>query len=281
MTWREQVICDLLEFALWNLATMELGDVFSGFFGKSAGIENKLYKKAPSFNSMERYADWSGNIGGKFGQMSEAANSLSKTPAKAGEYAKAFGAINPQLKEIVARQINSGKLTENRVSNYLVSQGMPKGAAEEFVNQLRSPAPKLDTLAKGGIKYGAPAPGRQGQIKAGERTTYQDFVDRSAVGDKLEGHELWQHANLKANGLATERLSTAASQNNPVIALDRATHVKVNAAQRALDAANMTPLENIKANADILRRLNAAPESVIKEAEEAAIQHAKSLGYTK
>lgn len=55
--------------------------------------------------------------------------------------------------------------------------------------------------------------------------------------------------------------------------------MKVNAAQRALNAAEMTPLENIKANADILRKLNAAAESIIKEVEEAAIRHAKSLGY--
>ena len=120
---------------------------------------------------------------------------------------------------------------------------------------------------------------KTGPIKAGETTTFQDFVNRSKVGDKLEGHELWQHANLKAKGLATERLSTTASKNNPVIALDRATHVKVNAAQRALNAADMTPLKNIEANADILRNLNAAPESVIKAAEEAAIRHTKSLGY--
>jgi len=43
----------------------------------------------------------------------------------------------------------------------------------------------------------------------------------------------------------------------------------------------MTPIENIKANAEILRKLKAAPENVIKQAEEAAIQHAHSLGYTK
>lgn len=116
-------------------------------------------------------------------------------------------------------------------------------------------------------------------IKSGEVTTYQDFAKRSLPGDKLAGHELWQHANLKAKGLATERLSTAASKNNPVIALDQAAHAKVNAAQRALNAAEMTPLENIKANAAILRKLNAAPEKTIKQLEEAAIRHAKSLGY--
>ena len=39
-----------------------------------------------------------------------------------------------------------------------------------------------------------------GAVRAGELTTYQDFVDRSVVRDNLEGHELWQHANLNENG---------------------------------------------------------------------------------
>jgi len=116
-------------------------------------------------------------------------------------------------------------------------------------------------------------------IESGEITTYKDFVSRSQVGDKLEGHEIWQHANLKAHGLANERLSTAASQNNPVIALDQAVHKKVNAAQSALNAAEQTPLENIKANADILRNVQAAPERTITQLEEMAIKHAQSLGY--
>ncbi len=40
-----------------------------------------------------------------------------------------------------------------------------------------------------------------GRIRNGEVTSFQDFVDRSVVGDNLEGHELWQHANLKCRGL--------------------------------------------------------------------------------
>jgi len=118
-----------------------------------------------------------------------------------------------------------------------------------------------------------------GPIQAGEVTTFQDFVDRSVVGDNLEGHELWQHANLKAQGLATDRLSTLASQDNPVIALDRAIHQQVNTAQRVFDAAAQTPLENINANAAILRNLNIAPESTITQLQQQAIQHAQSLGH--
>jgi hypothetical protein len=87
-----------------------------------------------------------------------------------------------------------------------------------------------------------------------------------------------QHAQLKANGLATERLSTAASQNNPVIALDRELHKKVNAAQKALKTDEMTPIESIKANANILRKLKAAPPSVIDDLEQRALKHARSLG---
>lgn len=118
-----------------------------------------------------------------------------------------------------------------------------------------------------------------GPIRAGEVTTFQNFVDRSVVGDNLEGHELWQHANLRAKGLATERLLTAASQDNPVIALDRALHRRVNAAQGAVDAATQTPAENIKANAAILRKLNAADRSTIARLRQMAIRHARKNGY--
>lgn len=44
---------------------------------------------------------------------------------------------------------------------------------------------------------------------------------------------MWQNANLEANGIASGRLSTEASKDNPVIALDKATHQQVNAAQRS------------------------------------------------
>jgi hypothetical protein len=95
----------------------------------------------------------------------------------------------------------------------------------------------------------------------------------------ISGHELWQHANLKANGLADARLSTPASQGNPVIALDDAMHRQVNAAQSFLDAASMTPRENIAANAQILRGLNAAPPETIDLLERWSMAHAEALGY--
>lgn len=124
-----------------------------------------------------------------------------------------------------------------------------------------------------------PAAAPKGPIQANEVTNFQDFKDRSVVGDNLEGHEVWQHANLKANDLATTRLSTDASKNNPVIALDHDTHVQVNAAQRALDPSTQTPIENINANTQILRDLNAAPPSQIDALHTMATDHAKSLGY--
>ena len=62
------------------------------------------------------------------------------------------------------------------------------------------------------------------------------------VGDGLEGHELWQHANLNENGYATTRLSTDASKNSTVIALPHDVHVEVNRAQSTLNVRAQTPI---------------------------------------
>jgi RHS repeat-associated protein len=118
-------------------------------------------------------------------------------------------------------------------------------------------------------------------VQENEVTTYQSFDRRSRAGDQLAGHELWQHANINQQGLATARLSTIASQQNPVIALRADVHARVNAAQRALDARNMTPVQNIRENARIMRELNAAPRRVIDEAERRALEHARSYGFTR
>jgi hypothetical protein len=116
-------------------------------------------------------------------------------------------------------------------------------------------------------------------MQSGEVTTYQDFVDRSSVGDNLQGHELWQHPNLKSQGLANGRLSTDASKENPVKALDRQVPQQVNAAQRKLDAAAQSPVESINANAQILRNLNAAPVSDIERFRQLALRHAVEYGF--
>jgi RHS repeat-associated protein len=118
-------------------------------------------------------------------------------------------------------------------------------------------------------------------VRENEITTYQSFERRSPKADNLSGHEIWQHANLQAHGqVGARRLSTLPSQNNPVIAMRADVHARVTTAQRALDVENMTPFENIRANARIMRELNAAPRRVIDEAELRALEHARSLGYT-
>ncbi len=126
-----------------------------------------------------------------------------------------------------------------------------------------------------------PSSAAKGPVQEHEVTTYGDFDDRSVPGDDIEGHELWQHANIKARGLATERLSTPASQNNPVIGLNSRVHRQVTAVQRGLDAANQTPTENINANAAILRNLSAADRGKIAKLHRMAIDHAKRHGYHK
>ncbi len=115
------------------------------------------------------------------------------------------------------------------------------------------------------------------KIKENEVTTYEDFVDRSVVGDNFEGHEIWQHANLKAKGLAKERLSTEASKKNPVIALEKTKHKQVNRAQASIDAANQTARQNIEANTRILRDNN-IPRKIVDEIFKKAAKHAKELG---
>lgn len=112
-------------------------------------------------------------------------------------------------------------------------------------------------------------------LKEGEVTTYQDFKNRSVVGDNLEGHEPWQHSNLKSHGLATERLSTDASKQNPVIVLNKETHAKVNAAQRAINASSQTPKQNITDNVEILRKLRAAQDEVIDQIDQISNQHSE------
>lgn len=132
----------------------------------------------------------------------------------------------------------------------------------------------------------APVKASEGVDKAGnvsrtpiqkhEVTTYQDFTDRSVVGDNLEGHEVWQHSNLKANGLATKRLSTNASKNNPVIALDKSEHQAINRTQKNIDVTHQTPEENIKTNAEFLRKVG-VPKEVVEDITQKALNHARNL----
>jgi len=53
--------------------------------------------------------------------------------------------------------------------------------------------------------------------------------------DGIEGHEVWQHANINEQGLATTRLFTDVSKGNIIIALPHDQHVNINADQRQYD----------------------------------------------
>lgn len=125
----------------------------------------------------------------------------------------------------------------------------------------------LQLFASNGSKSGSSS------IKPYEVTTYDDFRNRSVVGDGLEGHELWQHANLKENGYATTRLSTEASKNNPVIALPHEVHVDVNKAQYSLNAKIQSPLDNINANANILYNHSKIPNNQVDKVLNQVLEH--------
>ena len=75
---------------------------------------------------------------------------------------------------------------------------------------------------------------KTGDIQPYEVTTYEDFRNRSVVGDNIEGHELWQFANQNEMGIADSRLSSPASKDNIVIALPHGVHTIFNAEQKNL-----------------------------------------------
>ncbi len=120
---------------------------------------------------------------------------------------------------------------------------------------------------------------QRASIQPGEITTYRDFRARSVPGDRIDGHEEWQHANLKAHGHVAQRLRGTPSLDNPVIAVDRATHTQLNRLQSNHDATSQTPLENINANAEILRKLGIVSEQEVVRLHRMATAHAKRLGH--
>jgi hypothetical protein len=116
------------------------------------------------------------------------------------------------------------------------------------------------------------------------RTAAPDHADadaRKVVGDDLEPHELWQHANLRARGLAgTQRGGTEASKNNPVVILDAQTHRAVSAAQRSTIRPSLqTPSENIAANAQLLKSMRVMHTGDIERLRRLAVAHAQNLGH--
>ncbi len=142
-----------------------------------------------------------------------------------------------------------------------------RAAAREFYEAPAGTAPSRGTR---------PRP----PIRENERASFEDFRARSRVGDQLEGHELLQHAVLKREGLATTRLSTPASRQNPVIAVNRRKHIELNRAQSGLDVANQSALENIAANARILHQAGYSRREIQKLTNK-AIEHARRQGLIK
>jgi uncharacterized protein RhaS with RHS repeats len=114
-------------------------------------------------------------------------------------------------------------------------------------------------------------------VQKNEVTTYSEFRRKSVPGDNLEGHEVLQHSVLQREGLANgERLSGDASKNNPVIALNHDVHQQVNAAQLAQGTQNMSPIESIEANAQILRDAG-IDDAIVDDIEAKAKEHYESL----
>ena len=98
------------------------------------------------------------------------------------------------------------------------------------------------------------------------------------VGDGLEGHEMWQHANLKQNGYATTRMSTSASKNNPVMALLHDIHADVNRQQYLFDGKNQTPFDNIIYNANIMYNNKDIPNKQVTRHLIEALKHLDDIG---
>ena len=146
-----------------------------------------------------------------------------------------------------------------------------------LVHNLCKTTPNTTTEAS---TQGSAAVGEGGSksIKPYEVTTYDDFRTRSVVGDGLEGHEMWQHSNMKNKGYATTRLSTEASKNNPVIALPHEVHVDVNRQQYLFDGKNQTPFENIINNANIMYNNNDIPNEQVTKQLIDALKHLDGIG---
>lgn len=78
--------------------------------------------------------------------------------------------------------------------------------------------------------------------------------------------------------LKKPRLAEDVSKKNPVIALNKEIHKKVNKTQRNLDIANQTEIENIEANIKTLEDTGIAKIS-IDEIAKLAKEQAKNIGF--
>ena len=165
----------------------------------------------------------------------------------------------------IVSEMKSGKASDadkQKLSGYLNE----KIAAGDKLTSKEKRAAKLLGIPEGGNPSKQP-------IKPYEVTTYEDFRKRSVPGDGLEGHEIWQHANLNENGYATKRLSTEASKKNLVMALPHEVHVDVNRAQRSINARAQLPIDNINANANILYNHPKVPNAQVDKQLGGTLQH--------
>jgi hypothetical protein len=91
-------------------------------------------------------------------------------------------------------------------------------------------------------------------------------------------YELLKHAFLKDKGLVNNRLGNDISKNNPVIALDKQLHTRVNTLQSAtVNFRNQTGRQNIEANLAILRQFNIS-EKQLRKLTKKTVKYAQDLG---
>ncbi len=113
-------------------------------------------------------------------------------------------------------------------------------------------------------------------VQENEVLPFNDFRKKSKVGDNLEGHEVLQNAILKQKGLTNKRLDTDASKKNPVIALNKDVHTKINKSQIEKGTKDMSVKESINVNSKILID-NGVPKASVDKIKADSIQHAKDL----
>ncbi|TQR19176.1 hypothetical protein [Psychrobacillus vulpis] len=252
-----------------------VGEIAEGVNGIIYSFRGDATNAALSFGAMIPFLGWA-STGGKFAKkgndLYQARNVVSTE--------KMESVYSPIYQDVVNSPLGKTQSQLDILSNTRYQFGTPNALTfsmpsvkTDIPTTIKSGDAEVKTEIKK-VEIETKGTGKAA-IKQNEVTTYKDFVDRSVVGDNLEGHEVWQHANLKANGLATNRLSTEASKNNPVIALEREQHKLINKAQRGVDATNQLPLDNITSNSKILRDAGIS-EDIVNDITNKALNHMKN-----
>ena len=229
---------------------------------KTAATMEEFLQLADKTDDVVKFADTASDAT----KLADAAGDVAKIAEEAGDVAK----------------IADGTQTVSKIADTAadVAQGAEKAGstAEAFVSKVDDVAEVAAEEADDVARAAEKAEDISKAVEPYEVTTYDDFRKRSVVGDGLEGHEMWQHSNMKANGHTGSRLSTNASKNNPVMALPREVHAQVSKQQRLLDSIKQTPLENILSNADIMYGNNNIPNNQIDKQLTEAIKHLENIG---